>query len=161
MLKINGNTAFNWRIVMECSQNPVYPQGGTWLIPRQGWCPGKSSLLKEHDLTGKVTAGNTISVDYNTSLPVKSGSFNYQVAHQLVTYGNPNFALDARIIEVLQPSDKIQNGRINPVCTKPSLIIENSGSSPITKVEIAYWINQSGLKQTYTWTGNLNFLDQI
>ncbi|MEO0474309.1 MAG: LamG-like jellyroll fold domain-containing protein, partial [Bacteroidota bacterium] len=32
---------FNWFITQECSENPIYPQGGTWIYDRQGWCPGE------------------------------------------------------------------------------------------------------------------------
>ena len=159
-LKINNVEKFNWSILQECASNPVFPQGGTWIYDRQGWCPGKSSLLKEHNITSMVSPGTTVNFDYNTSYPSNSnGEYKYQVAHQLVTYGEPNFNLDARIIDVLNPSDKIINARNNPVCAMPNMVIQNTGSTNITKLEISYWINNANSKQSFTWIGNLNFLD--
>ncbi|MCF8254367.1 MAG: T9SS type A sorting domain-containing protein [Bacteroidia bacterium] len=161
MLNIGGGpTEFTWKIVMECGYNPVFPQGGTWVYDRQGWCPGKSSMLKEQYITPLVTPGATVSIDYNTSTPsVSGGAYNYQVAHQLVTYGDANFKTDARIMEVIEPSDKISYGRSNPTCSQPRIVVQNSGSDAITSMEISYWINNNSSKETFTWTGNLAFLD--
>lgn len=157
MLNLNGgDTDYVWSIVQRCAFNPVFPQGGTWVYDRQGWCPGQASMLRQQDITAKVTPGSTLNIDYLASIPPKTGgAYNYQVAHQLVTYGAPNFTSDARILEVIQPSDKILYGRSNPVCAQPKLNIQNSGSNTITSMEIKYWINNAGNKQTYTWTGTL------
>ncbi|OYU95658.1 MAG: hypothetical protein CFE21_10995 [Bacteroidetes bacterium B1(2017)] len=161
-INIDNDTANKWSIVQLCAFNPIFPQGGTWIYDRQGWCPGQSSLLKETNLSSKLTAGKTASIDYNTSLPQKAGgAYNFQVAHQLVTYGNANFSLDARILEVKEPSDKIVYGRSNPMCSGPKIILQNSGSTPLTSVEFSYWINVGGQKQSYTWTGSLGFLDTL
>ena len=34
-----NNTNFSWQLWKECADNPVYPQGGTWVYDRAGWCP--------------------------------------------------------------------------------------------------------------------------
>ncbi|MFY8109031.1 MAG: LamG-like jellyroll fold domain-containing protein [Bacteroidia bacterium] len=160
MLNINGgDTDYVWRIYSECSKNPVFPQGGTWVYDREGWCPGERSLLKEFNITPKLNPGSKFSLDYASSLPPKAGGdYRYHIAHQLVTYGDPSFNLDARVYDIQQPSDKVLYTRLNPACSKPQITIQNTGRSPITQVEILYWVN-SGEKQTFTWTGNLNFLD--
>ncbi len=160
-LNINGgSTEFNWSIYQKCASNPVFPQGGTWVYDRQGWCPGERSLLKENNITSLVTPGTPITVDYNTSIPNNtSGDYRYQIAHQLVTYDVPSFNLDARILEVVEPSDKIINAKFNPACSQPKIIVQNSGKNTITSLLIHYWINNSTVKQIYTWTGNLGFLD--
>lgn len=157
MLKVNGNdTDFVWNVAKACAFNPVFPQGGTWIYDRQGWCPGETSILTENNITNKVTPGATANIDYLASTPPKAGgSYNYLVSHQLVTYGALNFNLDARVMEVTQPSDKIVNGKENPVCAIPKIVVQNSGATAITKLEIDYWINASTNKQTYSWTGTL------
>ncbi len=163
MINLNGgDTDFTWRIVQKCVDNPLFPQGGTWIYERQGWCPGQCSMLKENKLTGLFAAGSTVNIDYNTSLPEKpGGAYNFHAVHQLVTYGAANFNNDARVIEVLQPSDKMVYGKSNPMCARPKIVVQNSGANAIKNIEITYWLNQSGSKQTYTWNGNLLYMDTV
>lgn len=162
-INLNGGaTEFNWSVYQKCASNPVFPQGGTWVYDRQGWCPGQSSLLKENNITSFVTPGSPIEIDYNASLPSNSsGDYRYQIAHQLVTYGEPSFNLDARILEVIEPSDKILHGKYNPACAQPKIIVQNTGKTTITSLLLHYWVNESTVKQIHTWTGNIAFLDTV
>lgn len=41
----------------------------------------------------------------------------------------------------------------------PEIVIQNNGSAPLTSVDIMYSVN-GGTDSTYSWTGNLNFLEQ-
>lgn len=152
----NGQTIYNWQVWKECADNPVYPQGGTWIYDRAGWCPGMPTDTKEWDATDAIT-GNQLQVDYG--LTTASGTSNYIVNHQLVSYGAPNFSLDARLAEILAPNDGITTGRINPVCTQPRVVIENTGTSPLTSALIKYSIN-GAVEASYEWTGSLSFLQK-
>lgn len=155
-----GIEEFIWNINKECSLNPVFPQGGTWLYDRQGWCPGEPSLVQENDLTFYVTPGKTTSIDYNCSTPDKpSGDYRFIVAHQLITYGDPNLKLDANLMGIFRPTDHVLFSRFNPMCAKPFIEIQNNGADEINKMVIEYWVNNSSAKQTYNWSGNLNFLE--
>jgi hypothetical protein len=155
-----GANEFTWQITTECGDNPIFPQGGTWVIDRQGWCPGRASLLKEFNLTPYLTAGATATLDYNCSNPqVTTGDYRYIVANQLITYAGANNSLDARITDVLKPSDKVVYSRSNPICSTPVIIVQNSGSTPITSLSINYWVNNASVKENYIWTGNLAFMD--
>lgn len=157
-----GANEYAWYITQKCSDIPVYPQGGTWLYDRQGWCPGESSLLKESDLTPFITPGNTVTLDYNCSNPSNaSGDYRYNAVHQLVTYGGANFATDASILDVLEPSNKVLYSRQNPMCSSPKIVVQNTGSLSISSIVFDYWLNGTTTKQTYTWTGTLAFLDTI
>jgi hypothetical protein len=150
-LSVNDTTAdFTWLIHKECSFNPVYPQGGTWVYDRQGWCPGEYSLLKEFDITQLVTPGTSAVIDYNCSPPQNtSGAYNYLVANQLVTYGEFNHTLDAAILDIAAPSKQVVHSRRNPVCANPELVVRNTGATIITSLEIAYWLNQGTVKQSF------------
>lgn len=149
-----------WPITQECSENPVYPQGGTWVIDRQGWCPGERSLLVEEDITDFVTAGSTIELDYNVTEPnVSSGDYRYIVAHQLVSYGPPNHRVDAAITEIRKPSDNVLYTRLNPGCDRPVVRIVNTGSEPLTSARIRYRVAGSPNVKTYEWVGSLDFLE--
>lgn len=44
-LNVNGGaTEYTWQLWKECADNPVYPQGGTWVYDRAGWCPGAPAI---------------------------------------------------------------------------------------------------------------------
>ena len=155
-LNLNGGAnEFEWIASEECAFNPVFPQGGTWVYDRQGWCPGQRSLLKEFDLTPLLSAGSTASIDYNASEPQRAGgAYNFHVAHQLVSYGEFNFNRDVRIMDVLQPNNAIVHGKKNAMCDNPKIVIQNSGKNPITQMVISYGIN-NGTPLTHEWKGNL------
>lgn len=157
-----GSTEFNWSVNIDCSSNPMIAQGGTWLIPRQGWCPGLRTKLVENDFTPYLTSGTETSIDYHISEPSKtSGDYRYIVAHQLVTYGDPNFNLDARIVDIKQPTGDYEYAKTNPICAQPVILIQNSGKNTINSVQFEYWANNSTVKQSWTWTGTLNYMDTV
>ena len=139
-----------------CSLDPVYPQGGTWTLDRAGWCPGMATDLAEYEITGTVTPGDSATIDYNVEGGV--GDSRYDPSTQLVSYGPPNFTLDAGIVDIERPSAMIAFGRINPACDAPILLIRNNGSTALTSLQFEYYVD-SGKHLTYTWTGNLAFLD--
>ncbi|MES2747207.1 MAG: T9SS type A sorting domain-containing protein [Bacteroidota bacterium] len=154
---VNNVMKFNWAITQACSENPIFPQGGTWVYNRQGWCPGQRTLLKEQDLTPHVTAGTTMALDYRTSNPaVPTGDYRYISAHQVVGYGAPNFSLDAAIEQIKAPNNaNAEYLRINPMCERPRVVVRNTGATTITTIDFTYWINNASTHQTYTWTGSL------
>lgn len=158
---INGGAnEFSWPITQICSTNPIIAQGGTWIYNRQGWCPGQTSLMKEYNITQFVSPGSSISLDYNCSNPtVANGDYRYIAAHQLVSYGNANFSNDASIIDVLSPSNKVLYSKTNPMCANPVILVKNTGSNVITELDIDYWNNNASSKESYHWSGNLNFMD--
>ncbi len=153
----NGMANFTRQVWKECSENPIYPQGGTWIYDRAGWCPGMATDVEEIDITPLVFS-NTLSVDYG--LNGASGTSNYIVNNQLVSYGSPNFSTDARITKVISPNNTAEFQRENPMCDNPKIVIENTGSSTINSLAITYWINNSSTPLTYNWTGSLGFLQK-
>lgn len=151
-----GSNEFEWYVWTECSTIPIYPQGGTWLYDRAGWCPGDPSDLYEYDLTEYVTPGQTHTLDY--SITNGSGTSNYQVSKQLVSYGPANFSLDAAVVGIPNPNATAAYERFNPACTNPSVIIKNTGSTTLTSLELEYYV-VGGTALTQTWNGSLEFLD--
>ncbi len=155
-LRVNDTlNTHNWSLHKECSFNPVFPQGGTWVYDRQGWCPGEYSLLKEFDISSLVNGGDTATIDYHCSPPTMSGAYNYLAAIQLVTYGAPNHTLDAAITEINAPSTKVEYSRRNPICASPELVVNNTGSTTIHSLEISYWLNNAAIKQNYIVTDTI------
>lgn len=155
-INVNGGAIdFQWNVWKECAYNPVYPQGGTWVYDRAGWCPGMATDIKEMNITPLVTPGQNVTLDYG--LTTASGDSRYIVNNQLVQYGPANFSLDAAVADLSKPSDMIVYGRSNPVCMKPVVKIQNTGSTPLTSLKITYGMVGS-TPITYQWAGNLNFL---
>ena len=157
-LNVNGGaTEFIWPLWKECADNPIYPQGGTWVYDRAGWCPGAPSDLREYEIMPLVTPGSPFTVDYGLS--TASGDSRYIVNTQLVKYGENSFALDGAITDIIAPTDKALYTRINPMCAEPSLVLKNNGSQAITSVKIRYSID-GGPTGVVSWTGNLAFLKE-
>ncbi len=164
-LKINGIHAYDhlvWRA--DCGLNPLYPQGGTWLYDRADWCPGAEVRTKNFELSHLLVPGDSMTIDYDLQPGYTwdgQGSWPYYaIESQLITYGKPNFKLDAALEEVLSPrSDKFYN-RYNPLCGRPLIAIKNNGTDNLMSAIIEYG-PAGGTVQSYTWTGNLVFQDTV
>ncbi|MFC2086318.1 LamG-like jellyroll fold domain-containing protein [Bacteroidota bacterium] len=154
---INGMHSFNWEVKKECADNPVYPQGGTWIYDRAGWCPGAPTDVRHNDITPYVTPGEEVLIDY--SVVSGSGDSRYHSNNQLVTYGEINHTLDAAVLEVREPSNRIEFQRFNSICHDPKIVIQNTGSTELASLIIDYWMNDATTHMVYNWTGNLNFLE--
>ncbi|MEO8068543.1 MAG: LamG-like jellyroll fold domain-containing protein [Flavobacteriales bacterium] len=155
----NGSQIDAWHIWLEndCALNPVYPQGGTWLGSREGWCPG--DLVKDHsiEITPYVSGGQ-VTLDYDiTPVPTNNqgmGGGNYVVNMDLFEYGPCAQTLDAEVYLVKRPTDVGYYRRDNPICTPPLVTLRNSGSTTLTSVVFNYGVS-GGVTETYTWNGSL------
>ncbi|MEM7104545.1 MAG: LamG-like jellyroll fold domain-containing protein [Bacteroidota bacterium] len=159
-LYVNGGQIADWHIwqTHDCALNPVFPQGGTWLGSREGWCPGDVVKDNDFEITQYVD-GSTIDIDYGiTPVPVLNqgmGNGNYVVAMQLMQYGAFESELDAELYDIISPNDNDYYSRMNPICNDPRIVIRNSGSQTLTTLDINYWVS-GGSTETYAWTGNLD-----
>ncbi len=155
-INVNGGVReLEWQVWKECSNNPVYPQGGTWIYDRAGWCPGAPTDVRELDITNIISAQKDITIDYGIN--TASGDSRYIISNQLVSYGAPNFKNDAAATRVIKPTAEIENGRFNPICMNPEIEIRNTGEDALKSLVISYGI-KGGDVFTYNWTGNLAFL---
>lgn len=157
---IDGQEKFVWPLWKECGDNPVYPQGGTWLIDRTGWCPGAPVDLYEFELTSLVQGKSSVNVDYGVKKGVPEENWGrWEVSGQLIGYSAPNFTKDAAVVDVISPNSWEFYGRLNPICGEPVIVIQNTGSTALTSATINYGV-VGGEQSTYLWTGNLQFLDK-
>ena len=152
-----GDQDFQYDVWNECATIPIFPQGGTWLFDRAGWCPGDPSTTFEFDITDIVSAGDDVEIDYGVNGAYMNAA-NYLVANQLVTYGPANFSLDAAIVDVIRPSQKIEYDRFNPACNMPAVIIQNTGTTLLESLTIIYRV-LGGNELSYEWTGALDFME--
>lgn len=161
-LNINNNGFAQrqlWR--MDCGENQVYPQTGTWIYNRGNWCPGAVVWPIYHDLTQVTTANTQFTVDINMqpyTATSNFGGYNYET--QLITYSAPNHSRDVSIEDIMAPTKDPNYFRQNPRCAIPLIRMKNTGTSTVTSIGFAYAV-QNGPVSTYTWTGSLNFLDTM
>lgn len=158
--KVNGSVAGGETIWKDdCGFNAIWPQGGTWIFDRANWCPGEAVPIFNHEITPYITAGDSATFDINFSSFNPSDDASYSCAVHLFQYKQPNFNLDAEVLDVISPSLKDQYSRLNPICSKPIIKIRNSGAEVLTSLTIEYGI-EGGTMQTQQWTGNLKFMQE-
>ena len=152
------HTQYNWD--SDCGENPIFPQGGTWIYDRANWCPGKRAQAFNHEITPHITAGDSIELNIDFQAYSWNGTQtpSYIIECQLFQYEGANFSNSAAIVDIIKPSLKDEYSRKNPICGKPLITIRNYGSSPLTTLDIEYKV-VGGSIHSYSWTGNLAFLE--
>jgi hypothetical protein len=145
----------------DCSLNPLYPQGGTWVYSRANWCPGGDVPTFDYEITPYVTPGDSalINLDFQPYVRGTSSNPYYQVEAQLIKYGPANFSLDAAIYDIKSPTDLQIYQRHNPICNDPLITIQNTGTTTLTSLTIAYG-QVGGTPSVYNWTGNLAYMQK-
>ncbi|MFT4536480.1 MAG: hypothetical protein ACJA1A_002223 [Saprospiraceae bacterium] len=153
-----GAREIEWQVVTECAFNPIYPQGGTWVYDRAGWCPGAPTDLQEHEIKSFVDDQTEFTIDYGVNFA--TGDSRYIVNVQLTKYGEANFSNDGSLKQIVSPSDYVEYGRLNPICVGPKIIIENNGAETITNMKIKYGVLGKA-EEVYDWTGNIEYLKEL
>ncbi len=158
---MNGWEIFRWNVWKDCGNNPIYPQGGTWPFDRAGWCPGTKVDEYEFELTPYVKPGDTLSIDYSIEPYRDNGEKDgeFRMAHQLFSYGPPNFITDAELVDIIVPSSKDKYSRMNPNLSYPIILLKNTGVNDLRQVEFSYGL-KNRRKSSYTWHGELKFLEK-
>jgi hypothetical protein len=147
-----GAQEFTYDVWKYCGKNPIYPQGGTWVFDRAGWCPGMATDVREFALA--AGPGQTIELDYGVNGAFLSDA-NYLVSNQLVSYGAPSHTLDVSVEGIIRPNNRqVEYARINPACAAPIVTVRNNGSTTVTSLAIQYWVPGGGALD-YTWHGTL------
>ena len=155
---VQTHTQYNWDD--KCGENPIYPQGGTWIYDRANWCPGTRAESYDHEITNYITSGDSTEIDIDFQAYNWSGTQtpSYIVECQLFQYEDANFVNSAEVLDIIKPSIKDEHSRKNPICGKPLIKIRNYGKSQLTTLDIEYGVI-GGTTNTFSWTGNLDFLE--
>lgn len=142
----------------DCGSNPLYPQGGTWVYDRANWCPGEAVPLHEFELGDLLQAGSMHEFNVNLQAYTWNGDQapSYTTSFQVVYYGDWNIHKDAELLEIIAPSRHEDHFRMNPICSNPVVLVQNSGRDPIQEINFEYGF-PGGEVCTYLWTGNLEF----
>jgi len=159
-IKLDGtgiNSQLLWR---ECGDNSLYPQAGTWILDRANWCPGATVIPSTIELGNSFSPGSTHTLDLEMEEYTATADFGgYDIRSYLFEYGAINAVNDVTLDAILAPSKEYETSRFNPVCGQPVIVIRNSGSAPLTSVQVKYGI-AGGTAYTYDWTGDLAFMEK-
>ncbi len=158
-IEIGGKRIYEWVHWKECSDNPLYPQGGTWIYDRTGWCPGAPQDIYHFDLTPYVKKGES-DVLFKGVDPDPTGEEfgNWGGFMYFISYGHPNFVNDATVYKILAPSNADEHLRFNPICDNAIIELRNNGSANMTSAVIQYGV-EGGEIQAFNWKGSLAFME--
>lgn len=139
----------------DCGNNPLYPQGGTWIFDRAYWCPGD---LQEPDIIDIPLTKSNHELDLNME-PFTATNINQpkeQITSFFFQYAAPNHRNDVRIEEIIAPNSKDNYNRFNPRGFNPLIRIRNLGSETLKSLDIIYG-TEGFAQKTFHWEGELDF----
>ena len=141
----------------DCGNNPLYPQGGTWIFDRAYWCPGDLQVPDAIDVP-LTKASHTIDLDMEPFTATDKGQPKEQITSYFFQFGEPNNKNDVAIEEIIAPNKKENYNRFNPRGFDPIIKIRNLGKRDLTKLKIVY--KTVGFEEkTFKWKGNLGFYE--
>lgn len=154
-ISLDGKTVDKRDMWKKCGDNPLYPQGGTWIYDRAYWCPGD---LQTPDIIDVFTKPGKHQVSLMMEPYTATGNIqaNENISAFLFHYSAPKQKTDVAVESILVPSDEQRYFRLNPASSGPRISFRNLGSEPIRSLTISYGTEGFPTK-TYHWKGNLPF----
>ena len=151
----NGNVVDHKDLWMECGDNPLYPQAGTWIFDRANWCPGY--LLQPDEVLLNTKPSEPFTVELNMEpYENEKPSANELLTTYVIEYAKPNAANDVTLVDIIQPSASLEHSRKNPFGGLPVIRVKNNGQKPLKKMTINYFI-EGNAPEKFKWTGNIPF----
>jgi len=156
---VDSTAIWSWEIMQECADNPLYPQGGTWIYDRAAWCPGAPVTTQRFELTPYVSADDNFNVEYDITHDPYG---NYRMEGQIISYSSPNMSQDVELMDILAPNNRKTLSRWNPVCEDPTVEIRNNGSEPLVSCTFTYGVaGEDPLTYVFTPNTPLEFLETM
>ncbi len=151
----NGTIVDHKDLWMECGDNPLFPQAGTWIFDRANWCPGY--LVQPDEVLINTLPEQPFTVDINMEpYETEDPSAVEDIAAYVIEYEKPNASNDVTLLDIIQPSTRLEHSRKNPFGGLPVIKVKNNGSKPLKKMTIHYFLEGEKL-QKFKWTGNILF----
>lgn len=121
-----------------CGMNSLYPQAGTWLYDRAGWCPGAPVI--PFDQFKMLKGGSTHS--YHLTMQqysnTKGGSAYYDITTYALYFKDNRKQTDAAVEDIIAPSKHYDYLRYNPICGAPLIKVHNYGRDTIKRLDFEY-----------------------
>ncbi|MCD6347487.1 MAG: hypothetical protein J7L96_08730 [Bacteroidales bacterium] len=151
----NGDVVQEKDLWKECGDNPLYPQGGTWIFDRALWCPGDlqaPDIVDVHPQKGE----NEFGIMMEPYIATENIQAKEDIASCLIQYSAPVSKYDVEMVEIITPNNRPLYNRTNPKCFDSKIIIRNLGSKNLKSLSITYGTKGFTAK-TYKWKGNLPY----
>jgi len=157
-LWLNDTMRYRWLLWTECASNPLYPQGGTWIYDRAGWCPGAPVYTYDWEVSSFIDKQkDSVKIDYNAE---SDAGGNFVLESQLISYSDFHFSLDAAVVDIIVPNKHQEYLRENPHCANPRVLVQNTGKQKITSIEFNYGKTDGTYSSNFRWSGQLEPLDK-
>lgn len=155
-LIFDNNVAEQTSVWRKCGDNAVYPQGGTWVYDRGGWCPGATVYPVIKDFLVEPGSAHSVKLDMQ-DYSFEGTQANENIIAYMLHQKKPVLQNDAAIAEIISPTIKQEYLRLNPVCMNPVIVLENKGANSIKNVQIQYGY-QNEYQFTYTYPKSIESL---
>ena len=156
-LVFDGKVVDHRDLWKDCGNNPLYPQGGTWIFDRAHWCPGD---LQEPDIIDIPLTKSIHTLDLNMQ-PFTANDLDQpkeQITSYFFQFAEPNHTNDVAIEEIIAPNNLSNYNRSNPTGFNPQIKIRNLGKENLRTLQIIY--KTVGFEErTYQWNGDLAFYE--
>lgn len=154
-LKINNQILDQRKIWKKCSDNPLFPQAGTWIYDRANWCPG--SLVESENFNFPLENNQSCTIDFDMEKYIhnKDDKAEYDISSYLFLLKDKRKKNDISLEKILQPSNDYQYSRYNPACSQPKILVKNNGKNDINSFDVEYYCSTEKLIYKYKWKGNL------
>jgi hypothetical protein len=142
----------------DCGDNPLYPQGGTWIFDRAYWCPGD---LQQPDIIDIPLSNKTHTIDLNME-PFTANNIKQPreaITSYFFQFSEPTHKNDVSIEEIIVPNKLHNYNRFNPAGFNPQIKIRNLGKKNLKKLKITYGTD-GFKKKSYKWKGDLPFYNE-
>ncbi len=156
-LVFDGEVVDHQDMWKDCGNNPLYPQGGTWIFDRAYWCPGDLQVPDVIDLP-LTKSRHTLDLNMEPFTANDVDQPREQITSYFFQYGAPNANNDVIIEEIIAPNEKDNYNRFNPRAFTPMVVIRNLGKEDLTSLDITYK-TEGFAEKTYKWTGKLGFYE--
>ncbi|HSH19519.1 MAG TPA: peptide-N-glycosidase F-related protein, partial [Draconibacterium sp.] len=141
----------------DCGENPLYPQGGTWIFDRAYWCPGD---LQVPDIIDVTLTKSKHTLDLNME-PFTANNLDQpkeQITSYFFQFAEPGNSNDVAIEEIIAPNNIDNYNRYNPAGFNPQIKIRNLGKENLRTLNIIY--KTVGFEdKVFQWEGELAFYE--
>jgi len=156
-LVADGKVVDHRNMWKDCGENPLYPQGGTWIFDRAYWCPGD---LQVPDIIDIPLSKSSVMLDLNMA-PFTAKNLDQpkeQITSYFFQFAEPAGKNDVAIEEIIAPNNLSNYNRYNPTGFNPRIKIRNLGKENLRTLKILY--KTVGFKeQSFEWKGDLPFYE--
>jgi len=141
----------------DCGENPLYPQGGTWIFDRAYWCPGDLQVPDVIDIP-MTKSKHLLDLNMEPFTANNKDQPKEQITSYFFQFAEPSNSNDVAIEEIISPSNIDNYNRYNPTGFNPRIKIRNLGKENLRTLNIIY--KTVGFEEkVFQWEGDLSFYE--